>query len=120
MQTTKLQRCIIEGIKSTHSKGLRVKLRTHSHAAAQYVSSVYAQGSNTLMDQTPRGCMWVCVLYSVRVWGNMCMCVLAGTKWVLPPLAHIRDYNKAFCLLPRGITHHNDIRERHPRVFGVY
>lgn len=30
------------------------------------------------------------------------------------------DYYKAFCLFPRDITHRNDIRNRHGRVFSAY
>ena len=92
--TKKLEDTLVNEIYSLYW-GLRVKLSTNPHAGAQLCVRVDAQGSNTLMDKMPRGCVWVCALYSIHACGNIyiCLSLLAGAKWLLPPLAHIRDYN---------------------------
>lgn len=108
---------------SADFKGLKVKLSTCAYGGAQYVSvCVRTRLKHPNGPDTLRLYVGVHTVQSVQLYECVCLCVclLAETKWVLPPLAHILGYNKAFCLFPRGVTYHNDIRQRRPRVFGVY
>lgn len=68
-------------------------------------------------------CMWVCVMYRVHVCEYTVCVPVSRNKMGFASNGLYPGYNKAFCLfwpLPWDITHCNDIKNRHGRVFSTY